>query len=50
MHLELADIDAIQQNFAALNIVKTQQQLNDRRLSRAGMPHDRQRLPRLYAK
>ncbi len=49
LQVHLANVHAIEQNLAALNVVEAQQQLNDRRLARAGVPNDRQRLARLHA-
>ena len=49
LQIQFADIDAVEQDLAALNIVEAQQQLNDRGLARAGVADNRERLARLDA-
>ena len=44
MQIHLANVHAIEQDMAALNVVEAQQELNDRGLAGAGVSHDRERL------
>ncbi len=49
LQIHFADVDAVEQDLAALNVVKAQQKLNDRGLARAGVADDRERLAGLDA-
>ncbi len=47
---DLANVDAVHQDSPALRVVEAQQQVDDRRLARAGVPHERERPSRLDGK
>ena len=44
VQIYFANVDAVEQNLAALNVVEAQQQLNDRGLAGAGVADDGERL------
>ena len=46
-HIELADVDAVNADPAALDVVEPQQQIDERRLARAGGTDDTETLARL---
>ncbi len=46
LQIEQPNVHAIQQDLAALNVVETQQQGNERGLARPGVADDSERLPR----
>ena len=45
LQIQQPDVDAVQQNLPALNIVEAQQQRNQRGFPGARVAHDRERLP-----
>ena len=49
VHVQLANVDAVEQNLPALDFVEAQQELDRGGLARAGMADDCDRLPRLDA-
>ena len=49
LQVDAANVDAVQQDLAALNVVEAQQQRDERGLARAGVADDRDGLPGLDA-